>query len=113
MRFKFDVKHDNVRPVAWYAMGIADEICKNLFGEECVITSLNDGEHSGNSKHYTGEGIDIRTRHLSFMEEQLYYLRIATRLEPLGYDIVLESSPRHIHIEYDPKQGESLFKLTD
>lgn len=66
-------------------------------GQELVITSGLEGEHKKDSKHYTGEAIDVRTWDLVNKQDCCTRIR-----EALGdeYDVVLESS--HIHIEYDP-----------
>ena len=71
------------------------------YGKPTVITSANDGEHKRNSKHYRGDGIDFRTRHLTSDEEQSIVHAITTALGP-DFDVVLEST--HLHIEYDPKR---------
>lgn len=82
------------------AMLDADAISKQFTGKEIVITSVLDGKHSRNSKHYTGNAFDIRV--WIYTEYQITHL---TRLiqKELGkdYDVVFEGD--HIHIEYDPK----------
>ncbi|MCO7225915.1 D-Ala-D-Ala carboxypeptidase family metallohydrolase [Pleionea sp. CnH1-48] len=85
-----------------FAIVVAGSIYQS-FDKPLVITSANDGHHSKNSKHYRGDAIDIRTRHLTSEEEQ----EIVTQLRHcLGrdYDVVQESN--HIHIEYDPKRRD-------
>ena len=66
-----------------------------------VITSANDGKHGPKSKHYRGDAVDIRTRHLSADEEINIAHEIAQSLGK-DFDVVLESD--HLHIEYDPKR---------
>lgn len=80
-------------------MEVAERIWEQEFGRDCVVTSLMGGEHSRNSKHYSGEAVDIRSRDL---EEDQLDLAMVELQKQLGdaYDVVLE--PTHIHIEYDP-----------
>lgn len=69
---------------------------------ECFITAGIDGKHMPNSKHYSAEALDFRTRHLPRQDEQA--AMIAARMnKSLGkdYDVIAEAN--HIHAEYDPK----------
>jgi len=70
-------------------------------GEEAVITSTYEGDHSPGSLHYADLAIDIRyakDNPTGVAMELVQEIR-----DKLGddYDIVLEKD--HIHIEYDPK----------
>ena len=68
-------------------------------GDEAVITSTFEGNHSPSSLHYCNDAVDIRLPHkLESLGKLLGVLQ-----ENLGadYDVVGESN--HIHIEYDPK----------
>ena len=71
------------------------------FGEELVITSTFEGNHSPSSLHYAHLAIDCRL--LKFNQGQNKSLVRKLKKE-LGkdYDIILEGT--HIHIEYDPKE---------
>lgn len=75
-------------------------ICKNVEGEKYVmtITSAKDGIHMKNSKHYSGEAIDIRKLDMKNVNVVVEKIK-----EYLGknYDVINEKT--HIHIEYDPK----------
>ena len=67
-------------------------------GEGVTITSVLDGVHRQDSKHYIGEGIDLRTYTLGDFER----LDVARAMaETLGsdYDVILEAD--HLHVEYD------------
>lgn len=79
------------------ALIIANEIFSSI-GKPLVITSLLDGEHMINSKHYIGDAMDIRIFHLNKNElkEVLDSLRSALFN---SYNIILEKD--HIHIELD------------
>jgi hypothetical protein len=95
------------------AVEIVNKIYES-FGHELVVTSGTEGHrgdkvHGDNSKHYTGDAFDCRTR--IFVDE--YNVRDEPKIkavakairEALGkeYDVVIENT--HIHVEYDPKLG--------
>jgi len=64
---------------------------------DLFITSANDAAHMENSKHFSGNAIDIRSRNIPNCIEMCVEIR-----EALGpdFDVVIESD--HVHIEYDP-----------
>lgn len=69
-----------------------------------VITSGDDGTHKQNSKHYTGDALDFRSKHWGGDYDR-FLAPIRAALGP-DYDVVLESKgldQEHLHIEYDPK----------
>lgn len=88
-----------VRPQIWDAMTIAAKVFSD-FGYDCIVTSLCDGKHGRNSKHYEGNGADFRTRHLKDDEKQQVTDTLANTLGD-KYDCILESD--HLHVEFDPK----------
>ena len=63
-----------------------------------TITSTNDGVHKKNSKHYTDEAIDIRTRDMTNREGTKNMIH---HILGKDYDVILKDT--HIHIEHDPK----------
>ena len=77
------------------AVGAYDQIDK-----DCVLTSALDGRHSLTSLHYTGQAIDLRTRHLS-PGEALQIVDMLVEGLTDDYDIILENN--HIHIEFQPR----------
>jgi hypothetical protein len=97
MRIKEGVKLDGIQTTITKTFHIV-EFFLNSHGQEMWITSGLEGEHMKDSKHYTGEAIDVRIWDLINKQDCVTKIR-----EALGtdYDVVLESS--HIHIEYDPK----------
>jgi len=68
-------------------------------GEETVVTSTYEGNHSAASLHYANDAVDIRIPKKRVKE---ILSRIKNRLGD-NFDIVDEQD--HIHIEYDPKGG--------
>lgn len=99
MRLKNGVKPRSLQPQVVLAILVADSIYREL-GKECVVTSLNDGSHSYNSLHWSGNAVDFRIRHLDSGQPQLVRDRLASAVG-VDYDVVLESD--HIHLEYQPK----------
>jgi len=82
-------------------MAIAYTIACKCYGQyDCVITSASDGKHGPNSLHYSGQALDLRTRHIHGQGLQLVVDKLR---EALGsqFDVVLESD--HIHLEFDPR----------
>lgn len=81
-------------------------VSNNSDRDEAVITSGRDGDHLEDSKHYSGEAVDIRGNNVT--DEQLRAIadEIREKLGPL-YDVgaeFFEEAPNkdHVHIEYDP-----------
>lgn len=84
------------------ALPLIESTYERLTGDEMWITSASDGLHMRNSRHYTGEAIDLRTRQLD--SEQRKALRAAIA-SVLGFDFDVIDEVSHIHVEFDPKGG--------
>ena len=101
MILKNGVNPFGIKQELMLALIVADRVWPK-FGQELVVTSINDGEHSYQSLHYAGFAADLRIRY--FPERVRSKVAAALRLA-LGnspdYDVILEST--HIHIEYQPK----------
>ena len=108
MRAKATVSLANATFEIGYAVGIADSIYK-LYGHELVVTSANDSTHGAGSLHYKGKAVDLRTRNLPPNDLGVILKALKARLEPQGFDVVLESD--HIHVELDVKPGESFVTI--
>lgn len=91
-----------VRFSEWIKAGykVVDDLSKELFGIEIIITSGMEGEHSINSKHPKGDAVDIRTWYYKKGEAAKLVKAVKAKIDK-NYDIILESD--HIHLEYDPK----------
>ena len=98
MILKEGVRACNIKPELMLALIIADRVY-DKYGEELVVTSLNDGNHSRKSLHYSGQAADLRTRYFRSDEVALVAEDIRSRLGS-DYDVVVESD--HIHLEYQP-----------
>jgi hypothetical protein len=68
-------------------------------GQELVVTSSSDGEHTDGSRHYVGDAEDYRTRYFDAPTQA----KVAEELrERLGseYRVILE--PTHCHVQWSP-----------
>lgn len=67
---------------------------------DLVVTAGTDGTHMVGSKHYTGNAVDLRSRHLIVVQKALI---LSDMKQALGndFDCLLEGD--HFHVEYDPK----------
>ena len=75
-------------------------------GQEVVITSANDARHAKTSLHYSGNGIDIRSRALEDPLGVLGEIKEALGFNP-DFDIIIEAKGgvnEHFHLEYQPKR---------
>lgn len=79
------------------ALIIADRIWRE-HGQELVVTSGLDGEHSAGSLHYYGLALDFRSRYFS-PEEKAKVVRALRERLPHGLEVVEHAT--HIHVEYD------------
>lgn len=77
------------------ALNIIDRRYKEV-GEEAVITSTYEGNHSPGSYHYSNDAIDIRKSRTDSM--------FTIIKEDLGKDFDVVSEYSHMHIEYDTKK---------
>lgn len=101
MLLKKGITLQGIKAETIICMYIADSIAKQRFNREITITSLNDGKHMPNSKHYQGYAFDIRTYDWKIQSELQTYIELLKKDLDFMCDIVLEKD--HIHIEYDPK----------
>ncbi len=69
------------------------------FGQELVITSGLDGEHSARSLHYYGLAVDMRINYFTKSVQETIANELQYRLGE-DFDVVLHRT--HIHVEYDP-----------
>lgn len=104
LRMKPTVADGGVAPAIWFALGVATVARRNHTELPLVVTSLCDGVHQSDSLHYKGLGADLRTRDIHRGEAESWAAELKARLEPYGFDVILESD--HLHIEFDPKAGQ-------
>ena len=100
--FKSGVKIEGLKPVMFPLIVYASNIHFRYFNpKKMVITSVTDGKHMKNSKHYQGLAFDVRINDKPKDEIHLFYDVLASDPNFRDCDVVLEKD--HIHIEYDPK----------
>lgn len=109
MKVKATVVLAGVSVEVGYALGVAALIHRERFNADLVVTSARDSMHNTGSLHYVGKAADLRTRDLHGGEQATFVQLLKNELEPLGFDVVLEND--HIHIEFDPKAGESFTEV--
>lgn len=100
LRTKPDVRFEVITRALLRMLTVLENI-STLQNHDITITAGTEGKHMPGSKHYTGEALDIRTRDLSDAQRDYILFTLRSRLG-LGYDVVEEFNPPHIHIEYDP-----------
>jgi hypothetical protein len=100
IQLKPGVRAAGVRPEIVLALRVAEGIWKTQ-GQDLVVTSLTEGNHSRTSLHYAGAAADLRIWNLDAEQAR------QELAEALGddYDVVLETD--HIHCEFQPKSGYS------
>lgn len=86
-----------VRPWSLLIAAAAANVGAEL-GLEVVITSGEDGTHRTNSKHYSGEALDLRTRAWT-TDDTLTFMRALSRRLGSAFQVVKERD--HLHVERD------------
>ena len=101
MLIKAGVDISRLNPEIRRTLTPLEQLWKDRAGEELVITSTYEGNHTPSSLHYHNDAIDVRWPIEEQRRKQLIY-RIR---DLLGKDFDVVSEMSHIHIEYDPKRG--------
>lgn len=101
LKFKAGVIVPKSGIIAAAAVNAANELgLKTLI----MVTSGNDSEHMRESKHYTNEALDFRTKTLTKEDKHAWVAVLRRRLGP-DYQVILEQEGRsneHLHVEHDP-----------
>ena len=104
MEFKVGVGIKELKPQIILAAILAERVYSKFGVSAMIVTSCNDGQHMTNSKHYTGNAVDLRTKTVGLARQLVEAIKV--QLKPLGYDVIFEDEHgdnEHLHIEYDPK----------
>jgi hypothetical protein len=115
--FKAGVNPLKVHPATWIGIGIAYNLRRRYTLSPLVITSLNDGAHGSNSRHYPHnndslccQASDLRTKDIPAAQRISWARDCKIVLDPLGFDVVhhdgTDGTAIHLHIEFDPKKAE-------
>lgn len=97
MKIKDGVLLAGLQPSMRKALKEADRIWQQ-FGEELVITSALDGEHSAGSLHYYGYALDFRTRYFSDYEKARVFEHLCNSI---GKTYTVVHHQTHIHVQYN------------
>lgn len=68
------------------------------FGQPFTVTSLSEGQHVANSKHYIGQAADLRTRDVDPATVPTLVAGLRAQLGS-GYTVLNEGD--HIHVQYN------------
>lgn len=79
------------------ALGVAQNVY-SLFGQPFTVTSLTEGQHVTNSKHYIGQAADLRTNGVDPATVPQIAQNLQAQLGPQYY--VLQEAD-HIHVQYN------------
>lgn len=103
MRLKDNsVRLDGLHVQMLFAMNVVADVLYS-YDVELVVTSVNDGTHMDGSKHYTGDAFDARITDVLQSDWPTVRDDIKAKLGH-DFDVVLETKPPHVHIEWDPKR---------
>lgn len=99
MEFKAGVSLKGMQPATLLAMLLCEDVYKKRM-LPMTVTSVSDGKHKDGSLHYRGLAFDLRTKGTGSATS--LYNDIKQKLQPLGYDVLLEylgGDNEHLHIE--------------
>lgn len=99
MQLKENVNMSGLKIQMRRALIIADRIWAEN-GQELVVTSATDGEHTAGSLHYYGYALDFRTRYFEkpILELLIVDLAKTLRKADVAYRTVVHDT--HIHVEW-------------
>jgi hypothetical protein len=89
-----------IKPEAMMAVIIAGSVW-NKYGQELVLTSVCDSQHSKYSRHNFGFAFDCRTRYFSKEEKKAVTKELKSALGR-HFNVVVHST--HIHCAYKPQR---------
>lgn len=102
LRFKQGVTWQGVSPELTVAMlVVAGVLAPHTFDRTCWITSIRDGMHSKESRHYIGEAFDCRSKSINAGESKQDVLEELKKALP-GYVVLLEydgQDNEHFHVQ--------------
>ena len=113
MRFKEGVGFKDVGWQIFYALSVAEVVYQSFDHREVTVTSMNDSQHGDHTLHHPvydeagkvtrfANAADLRVWYIDLETQQAIVRELKRRLGP-DYDVVLETDPPHIHMEFDPK----------
>lgn len=113
MIIKKQVILDGLCHQMFYACGVV-EVVYNNFGKHAVITTALDSHENDPIRiHPEGKACDFRTHMLDRPTTDAILRYLIDLLGPLGFDLFIEdvgTTNEHLHIEWDPKGTERIFR---
>ena len=97
MKIKAGVQVGGIQPEMTLAlMTIHGILMKH--GQELVITSCTDSQHSSKSRHYIGYGLDLRSRDVPEADRELV---VQEMRDALGAEYYVAFEVHHFHIQFN------------
>jgi len=102
IRIKKGVRVIGVRPELAFILPVVDGVYGRFGVSECWVTSVTEGEHSENSRHYLGAAMDLRTRNVPICSRVDLKNALQDALGTNDWFVLMHST--HIHVELKPKK---------
>jgi hypothetical protein len=100
------VKISKLHPAMAKVIAAAAEAVRTLGLPQAVITSGNDSNHMQGSLHFKGQALDFRGNNISVELGKRFQAEVSKILGS-AYDVIFEvflnPSNNHLHVEFDPK----------
>ena len=97
LKMKEGVSPKNIKNECLLGMHLSSWVFDH-HGYDCIITSISEGKHSKNSRHYIGYAFDLRRRHLPYGLAETIEDDLQAELGE-EYKVILEDT--HFHIQYN------------
>jgi hypothetical protein len=104
MKIKAGVQVGGLQPEMTLALMIVEPILK-FWGQELVITSATDSQHSNMSRHYVGYGLDIRSRDIKKESGDAVVREMQTAL---GNEYYVAFEVHHFHLQFNGSPRQKL-----
>jgi hypothetical protein len=106
MRIKPGVQVGGLQPEMILALMIVEPILES-YGQELVLTSVTDSEHSDMSRHYVGYGTDIRSR--DARRAGFNVTEIEDKMSAaLGDEYYVKHEVHHFHLQFNGSPRQKL-----
>ncbi len=101
--FKVNCRFKKWTPALGYILNVLNLIQnKAPWIPDLVVTSVNDGKHMQNSKHYTDEAVDLRTRDFKSSDDKEHFIKLLREYLGPKFTVLHESvgtANEHIHVQ--------------
>jgi conjugal transfer mating pair stabilization protein TraG len=97
VKIKAGVQMSGIKPEMTLALQIVEPILIS-YGQELVITSATDSQHSKKSRHYIGYGLDLRSRDIPEEAREGVAQEMS---EALGSEYYVVFEVHHFHVQFN------------